>query len=233
MFDCTGCDNTYYHYIRSMLPDLLIEQQFQTPIGVVSCGLNSSNSFIKLIEQRQYDHGNSTVYSTSTHCIELITFKRRLPLFNGEAVEGTMGWIWRITKEQDGAESLRLHCTLSPSDANVELVGSDPGEHLDSALMHNQEWMLHIGTEDGEVMQSRALNEDWMPLRLKGELEFSHSFTEVQANGLITKVPELKQGEGIHFHYLAAYDKQSDVKVNTWFAVDEFKRNLENWVGVW
>jgi hypothetical protein len=231
--DCTGTAESKKYYLSKMLPYLLIKEKFETPLGVVECGLSSSELSIEAIDKKQYDHGESTVYRTSSHIIELITFKRRLPLFNGDVVKDTAGWIWKITKEIDSSETFKLHCLLTPSDVSIKLNGSDPGEHLDSAYMNTEEWMLHVGTEDGEIMHNRALNEDWMPSRFKNQLSFQGSFTSVQPDGLVTIVPELDFGEHIHFHYLVAYDQQSEVKVNTWFAVDEFKRNLENWIGVW
>ena len=51
--------------------------------------------------------------------------------------------------------------------------------------------------------------------------------------GFETEIPELHVGEQIHIQYLSAYDKKNPESVNTWLAVDEFKRKLENWIGVW
>ncbi len=215
-----------------MLPHLLIEQSFPTPIAMVVCGLSSDQDILKITDRIQHDNGESVVFQTSSHTIELITFKQRMPLYNGRSVEDCKGWIWRITKDNADDETLELHCSLTDCVEGLT-SGSDPGEHLDSIIADNKEWMLHIGTEDGEVMHFRALNDDWMPLRFKDRLGFSESFTHLQLNGMVTPVPELTAGERIHFHYLTAFDKYNEIVLNTWFAVDAFKRQLENWVGVW
>jgi hypothetical protein len=55
----------------------------------------------------------------------------------------------------------------------------------------------------------------------------------MKQNGFLTKIPDLTKGEKIHIQYLKAYDKKDEHKVNTWLAVEEFKRKLENWIGIW
>jgi hypothetical protein len=54
----------------------------------------------------------------------------------------------------------------------------------------------------------------------------------MKENGLKTEIPLLNQGEILHLQYLAAYDKRNVEKVNTWLAVDQDKRRLENWIGI-
>jgi hypothetical protein len=143
------------------------------------------------------------------------------------------GWLWRISKEKSANEKIELQCKRTDFPAGIELGGYDCGEHLDAIAFNNNNWKLHIGTEDGEVLQQRALDDDWMPTRYSDELGFYHSFTSIESNGLITKVPELIEGERIHFHYITAYDKYRSDTANTWLAVDESKRRLENWIGIW
>jgi hypothetical protein len=127
---------------------------------------------------------------------------------------------------------LEAYCMLSSHLGSTEF-DSATGEHLDVIQADNSEWTLHIGTEDGEVLNARAENDDWFPSRLKNDVDFCQSITEMKQNGLITKIPHLNKGEKLHIQYLIAYDKKDESKVNTWLAVDESKRNLENWIGLW
>jgi hypothetical protein len=53
------------------------------------------------------------------------------------------------------------------------------GEHLDAIEASNDSWTLHIGTEDGEIMSSRAENNDWFPSRLRSTVGFDRSITEL------------------------------------------------------
>ncbi len=54
----------------------------------------------------------------------------------------------------------------------------------------------------------------------------------MKQNGFVTKIPELNKGEQIHIQYLSAYNKKVENKVNTWLAVDEMKKKLEEWIGI-
>ena len=56
----------------------------------------------------------------------------------------------------------------------VENVDFDvaTGEHLDAIEASNNDWILHIGTEDGEVLNFRAGENDWFPNRLQNKVDF-------------------------------------------------------------
>lgn len=208
-----------------------MEQQFDTPLGIVHCGLNSSGTN-SLVGIKKYKNGQSKIFKTIGYQVEIISFKIRLPLYNGENVAESRGWIFRIEKTNNVYELLEAYCMLTGHLGSIEF-DSATGEHLDAIQADNSEWTLHIGTEDGEVLNSRAENDDWFPPRLKNDLDFCQSITEMKQNGLLTKIPLLNKGEKIHIQYLVAYDKKDECKVNTWLAVDESKRNLENWIGLW
>jgi hypothetical protein len=217
--------------ITSKLLDNKIEQEFKTPLGIVRCGLTCAR-IDTAIETRKYENGSSEIFYSKGHKIELISFKISVPLYNGDHLTDSMGWIFRIEKVADINDKIETYCLLE-NNSNDIIFGTATGEHLDAVEAYNSEWTLHIGTEDGEIMNSKAGNEDWFPLRLKDTIDFYQSITEVKQNGFITKIPELDLGEKIHIQYLSAYDKKDEEKINTWLAVDETKRNLENWIGIW
>jgi hypothetical protein len=217
--------------ITSKLLDNKIEQEFKTPLGIVRCGLTCAR-IDTAIETRKYENSISEIFHSKGHKIELISFKISVPLYNGGNLTDSMGWIFRIEKVADINDKIETYCLLE-NNSNDIIFGTATGEHLDAVEAHNSEWILHIGTENGEIMNSRAGNEDWFPLRLKSTIDFYQSITEIKQNGFLTKIPELDLGEKIHIQYLCAYDKKDEEKVNTWLAVDETKRNLENWIGIW
>jgi hypothetical protein len=211
---------------------VLRDNLFKTPLGNVTCGMTTSEGYFEITAEASYEHGHSQTISTRSHQIEFITFKLRLPLYNDEMVADSMGWLWRISKYSTSDESIQLYCKLIDYKKSIE-AGSQPGEHLDAVAFSDKNWVLHIGTEDGEIMHSRALQEDGMPLRFKEDLSFHSSFHKLERNGFNTPIPKLNQGERIHLHYLSAFDRRKTESVNTWLAVDSFKRELENWIGIW
>lgn len=208
-----------------------IKQEFRTPLGVVGCGL-ICNGISAYIGTKKYNKGNSELYKTEGHKIEIVSFKIRLPLYNGDTLTDSFGWIFRIEKTVDVDEKIETYCLLDRINYEVT-YDTAIGENLEAIQAESNEWTLHIGTEDGETLNSRAEIDDWFPPRLKSKVDFHHSISKMKQNGFVTKIPYLNIGEKIHIQYLTAYDKKDSQKVNTWLAVDEFKRKLENWIGIW
>ena len=208
-----------------------IKREFKTPLGVVRCGINCCGHD-NVVDTNKYENGSSEIFKTVGHQIEIISFKIRIPLYNGETLTDSFGWIFRIEKTNDIDEKVETYCLLDKINDEITF-DTACGEHLDAIQADNNEWTLHIGTEDGEILNSRAENDDWFPPRLKDKVDFYQSITEMKQNGFVTKIPDLNKGEKIHIQYLVAYDKKEEKKVNTWLAVDEFKRNIENWIGIW
>lgn len=104
--------------------------------------------------------------------------------------------------------------------------------------IENDTHQLHMGTEDGEVLQARAETSNWMPNRFKKEFGFDRSFTEYKDFGFRTAIPDLFKHEKVYFHFLVAtnpvrqssqYPDERDV--STWYAVDQFKEFLDEKVG--
>ena len=208
----------------------LIQKIFETEIGQVKCELLSNKSSCNLIGRKKYENGESEEYQTEGHQIELIEFKSKTHQF----VKESKCWIFRISKSNSLIEHLEIRCEIVNQKNDVEFDTSS-GEHLDAIEGYNKELQIHIGTEDGEVMHSRAEINDWFPERLKNKVSFYESITTyLKGNtGLETKVPQLMKDEKLHIQYLSAIDTNNDENINCWTAVDELKRNLENWIRIW
>lgn len=212
-----------------MIQKTKIERQYETPLGIVRCGLNAQSE-IKLIETKQYKNGESKTIETDGYRVEIIEFKIKLPLYNGQMVADSFGWIFRIEKTSNTGKLTEMYClldTMSTMDFDVT-----SGQYLNAIAASNNEWILHIGTEDGEMVHIRSQEDNWLPRRFENEIKLYQEITETRQNGFSTKVPPLNEGEKIHIQYLIAYDKADRNNVNTWLAVDETKSKLEKWIGV-
>ena len=183
----------------------LISKSFKTPLGNVICSLRSSDSQVDFKAAINYENGHSEIFITKGYQVELIEFKIRQPLYNGETVLGSNGWIWRIRKNNYFSEKLETSCFLQPEN-KVEFHPAY-GEHLDAIEAWDKEWTLHIGTEDGEILNQRAQIDDWFPNRLMKEVSIFQSITKCEPNGLFTSIPELQIEEKLHIQYLTAYSK--------------------------
>ncbi len=209
----------------------LINRKFHTPVGIISCNLNSNFTFLELQNSGTYENGTYERFKTSAHDIELIEFKAKQPFYNGETITDSKCWIWRIEKVKEISENLKLKIAVSDCPKNVEFDFAS-GENLDAFEITNNEWKLHIGTEDGEILNYRAENDDSFPIRLLNTKNHWQEITELNKSSILTNVPELKIGEKIHLQYLTAFDKQNTETINTWVAVDEHKSELEKWIGI-
>lgn len=211
-----------------MTQTIIIVKTFETPLGNVVCSLLSDCNKLNLIGHNTYENGNSEIFATAGYQIELIEFKIRQPLNNEETVTDSFGWVWKIKKMNNENELLEIRCLFQKPIGRVEF-DTACGECLDAIEVFNENWILHIGTEDGEVLNSRAKNEYGFPARLENKIDFYNSITKMKKNGLRTEIPQLNKDEFLHLQYLTAYDKRNE-KVNTWLAVDQDKRRLENWI---
>ncbi len=209
----------------------ILKREFKTPLGVVEMLLQSDKADdVLTIDDK--------LIKTLGHEIRLETIKLRNEWTpNIMAVDTSIGWRWFLTKRNGASEQLIISCKLTNPDPATEW-GPNPGEHLDSVEIENETHHLHIGTEDGDIMQGRARQKDWMPARferLLGIKTFTeYSFTEYIDFGFKTTVPELNESEQIYFHFLLATNpnKPSDFNPNerdcsTWFAVDQSKSFLD------
>lgn len=177
-------------------PTIDIKREFKTPLGVVRCGL-ICNGIDGSVETKKYENGSSEIFKTDGHKIEIVSFKIRVPLYNGDILTDSFGWIFRIEKTASIDEKVETYCLLDKINNEITF-DTATGEHLDAIQADSNEWTLHIGTEDGEILNSRAQNDDWFPPRLRNKIDFYHSITEMKPNGFVTKIPDLNKGEKIH-----------------------------------
>lgn len=210
---------------------IITERYLKCPLGVVRCGFRCDALISLNADIRSYDNGESETFITSGHKIEMIKFKLKMPLYNHKTIADSCGQIFRIEKINDIQESIGTFCLLNSFSADIEFDMAS-GEHLDAIQANKEDWTLHIGTEDGEILNSRAAKGDWFPPRLRNKDNPQKTISIMRKNGFSSKVPDLYQGEKMYLHYLTAFDNSDERKINTWLAVDQNKKNLEQWIGL-
>ena len=217
---------------------------FETKLGLLTCTLFSNAEELFTGRSTPSGKGSRTVITTAGHFVEMYAFPLQTDWL-AEAdmsVETCKGWIWKITKINEVKEQLRIELRLN--DVSAETSGSvQSGEFLDAITIENETEQLSLGTEDNEIMQIRAGENDWMPPRLEKVLKAwepgTRLFTNYTDYGFETWVPELKENERIYFHYLAAsnsrkksLDYPGEDDGSTWYAVDQPKKNLMKWLQI-
>ena len=222
--------------------NILLSDNFETNLGTIETWIK--NNLDDLININQ-----NNLLTTASHKIILQSFQlpnefRSNSYDPPEKVESLTGWRWFVEKINDADEQLSIFCQLINPQADASCA-SDSGEDLDAIEIENKTYHLHIGTEDSEILRSRANFSDLMLKRFEKLLGWrcdenscsEYSFTEYIDFGFKTNIPKLLKGENIYFHFLVATNpiklsledsKYSDVL--TWLAVDRTKKYLDEYL---
>lgn len=204
--------------------------EYKTGLGLILLKIESDIKYECVIAQQN----SLTTINTLSHHIEIFAFEsiKEWLKDTDNAVEQSKGWMIKTTKMSLDKERLRFKCEL---DANIPLayMSAGSGEHLDAVCMENQTDVLHIGTEDNEILKYRSSKNDLMPQRLSKEAKLDFLFTKYTDKGFCSDIPTLEKGEQIYFHYLVASNPKKKSKcypdeddISTWFAVDYSKQTL-------
>lgn len=208
----------------------LLTDDFKTELGTVRTFIQTDK-----LPENSIDYNYSV--ATIGHTITLERFELNKD-WVGDLMcfETSIGWRWFIEKINNNEENLTIYSRLIDPRPETSFA-SDTGEHLNAIEIENKTHQLHIGTEDGGMLQNRAKQNDWMPNRFKREVSIYKSFTEYIDFGFKTRVPKLMTGEKIYFHFLVATNliKQSiqhpdERDVSTWYAVEQTKKFLDNYL---
>ena len=206
----------------------LITNTHEYALGTLQLSLYSDKNLIGKYSERRYKKGVAVSYFSTGHEIEIISFQLKPLAYPEQPILDSQGWIVRIIKSNDTIENLVLRCELI--NPKMPLEGSpETGECLDSIGIEDaaQNWVMNIGTEDSEMLQLRAENDDWFPNRLATET----NLTKFLDLGLEATISQLHKGEKIYLHYLSAIAAYVEEKVGPWLAVDKSKEELEKYIG--
>lgn len=109
----------------------LVKSTFKTPLGTVSCELNSNFTLTKLHISGSYENGIYERFKTCAHDIDLVEFQIKQPFYNGETITDSKCWICRIKRVKEISENLKLKVfiTVFPKDAEFKFAS---GENLDA-----------------------------------------------------------------------------------------------------
>ena len=205
----------------------LLKDIFETKIGNIEISINCETD----CENIKLDDLN---IETLNHkiAIKTITLKNsELP--ENMKIDSSKGWRIYIEKKTNYNEKLNVVCKLLNPTIDTEF-NSDCGENLDAIIIENENGVLHIGTEDGEIIKSRAEQDNWFPKRLKNFVSLENPITEFIDFGFETKIPDLESSEKLYLHFLVAtnYEKSKEEKsvengISTWFAVEKSKTELD------
>jgi hypothetical protein len=202
----------------------ILSDTFETNLGEIELSIKSEYAI-------QYSDKDNLKVETENHKIEvLIIDLKELEFTEDMKIENSKGWRIYIEKKSEKSEKLYVTCKLlNRTSENTWCYNS--GENLDAVEIENRKELLHIGTEDGELMKCRAENNDWFPIRLKNEISLEKPISKYIDFGFESIIPNLEINEKLYLHFLVATGKKTEKNDNenmsTWIAVDKSKKELD------
>jgi len=203
----------------------LYKEEIASGIGVFELQISATNE-----QLRQEDSAASQSVGHTITIKKVAAPTGWLPV--GMRVDAAKAWLIYITKHTEVVERLSIKFTLPFMPSTIQ-SGADTGEWLTAIEFENGSRQVHIGTQDEEWF-SRYGEAAWMLKRLVSALDKGLVVTKIEANGLITAVPELLMHEQFYLHYVLAEsarhksaDYPDEWDVATWYAVDQSQKSLE------
>ena len=201
----------------------ILKDTFETNLGEIELSINSEFETEYLIK------GNLNV-ENENYKIEIVAIDlREIELPKHMKIENSKGWRIYIEKKSEKSENLNIICKLKTKNSEINW-DYNSGENLDAVEIENDTEMLHIGTEDGEIMKLRAESNNWFPIRLKNEISLEKPITNYVDFGFESIIPNLEINEKLYLHFLIAtrkIEKNDKENISTWVAVDRSKKELD------
>ncbi|MQP23509.1 hypothetical protein GFJ94_00320 [Flavobacterium sp. LMO8] len=202
----------------------ILYDTFETNLGEIELSIKSEYAIQNSVK-------DNLKVETENHKIEVLVIDlNQLELPEQMKIESSK--VWRIFIEKKTEKTEKLHVICKLTNINPENTwGYDSGENLDAVEIENGKELVHIGTEDGEVMKWRAENNDWFPIRLKNEISIEKPITNYIDFGFESIIPNLEINEKLYLHFLIATrkkaEKNDNENISTWIAVDNSKKELD------
>jgi hypothetical protein len=210
------------YIMKTVLKDI-----FETKIGNIEISINC---------ETDCDNIKSDGLKTETlnHKIVIKTINlKNSKLPENMKIDSSKGWRIYIEKKTNYIEKLNVVCKLLNPTIDSEF-NLDCGENLDAIIIANKNGVLHIGTEDGEIIKSRAELDNWFPKRLKNFISLENPITKFIDFGFESKIPDLQSSEKLYLHFLVATnyeinkgENNLENGISTWFAVEKNKTELD------
>ncbi len=125
---------------------------------------------------------------------------------------------WKIEALEDCSE-LKAICQFEP---NTQVVGGpESGQWLDAQGWKNENYILSLGTDDGEYLNSKAAK-NIIPKRFTTNNPDGLRWVNYTDKGLEIEVPGLLKGEHIELRFSVAWkdNNSEEDDVSTWYAID-------------
>jgi len=152
-----------------------------------------------------------------------VNFVPNIPF--GMNVDRCIGGIWRV-KSLSEKTSFKFCCRLKSQIKPFP----EPGEGLITQSFESDMIKLTIGTEDEELLQSRAIKNNNFPSHFQNKI--NPDTIEYLVDGIQITLPECQCDDLIQTHFIIAWSSKSNDDISTWYAVDQPVNEILQQAGV-
>lgn len=146
--------------------------------------------------------------------LELMKFKLFPSIPTNMSIDECYVFVSRIFAKNDLLSSSLFSCKWKEGYKWTN-HGPNSGEFIDAQTWDDNKVFVTIGTENENILSTRAYKNEKMPSRL---LEFiDEKLVEYWISGLTIQIPNLMKGELCQLHFVISWGKDETA---TWYAVD-------------
>ena len=161
-------------------------------------------------------------YSNSFEA-ELLICSPSLCLPDNMYVEGCQAAVWRIVLH-DKAFACDFYANWCNGFVWTD-GGPNSGENLEAQTWESEEYEVSVGTQDGEMLQARAVNNELMPVEFNSCIN-PLALVKCTKTGLVVPIEQVFTNQICQIHFVVAWAPKKQDDVSTWYAVDVSHRNI-------
>ncbi|PWW45496.1 MULTISPECIES: hypothetical protein [Paenibacillus] len=213
----------------------LVKPSIYTPLGTIEFSLAVTSECYLPTHGSQLKHGGSLYqyYYDSFNC-ELVLCNLNHNLSSYQEVDECWGAVFRIRPNTHYRISKCSFSALWKAGYSWEDYGSDTGENLEAVEYANEQYRLHIGTQEEPLIMGKRNQGDMSPksLDLDSDSE-KYSFVLHSDQGIEVPVIQMDSHEICQVHFLIAWKRKIEEDISTWLAVDQPTKEILKGEDIW
>ena len=213
----------------------LIKPSIYTPLGTIKLSLAASGECYLPTHCSQLKHGGLLYqyYYDSFDC-ELVLCNLNHNLSSPQEVDECWGAVFRI---KPNAYHQISTCSFSASwkeGYSWEDHGADTGENLEAVEYENEQYRLHIGTQEKPLIMRKRNQGDMIPKFLALNSDFEKYSSVLHSDqGVEVPMIQMDSREICQVHFLIAWKRKIEGDISTWLAVDQPTKEILKEEDIW
>lgn len=98
--------------------------------------------------------------------------------------------------------------------------GYNGGQYLEARTFSDNDYVVTIGTQDDEVLETRAAKNEYIPKKFIDMVSGAFTLVSGFNEGIEVPMPDLEPNDICQIHFIIAWNTEFKDEVATWYAVD-------------